>query len=235
MHVIELSDVTLAARGSGNGVHNICFNLSAGEVVSVKADSPDDGHVFLRALATLDTPLSGQYRFAGQILDFSDYRHLLPVKKRIAYVAPDTAMLSNRTIRENLLFMRYYYENSLSINLAESVENLCRRFGIYDKLDLRPAGLNAQDLEISIYVKEMSKMPDLILINSPEDFIGHTQTDLVLEHFQQVVQQGLPVVFLSYDKDFGEAFANRTVWIRQGVFSASAGPTGSPSKVSRKN
>jgi ABC-type ATPase involved in cell division len=223
MHVIELSDVTLAARGSGNGLRKVCFNLSPGEVVSVKTDSPDDGHVFLRALATLDTPLSGQYRFAGQLLDFSDYRHLLPIKKRIAYVAQDAALLSNRTIRENLLFMRYYYENSFSIQLDESVERLCRQFGIYDKLDQRPAGLNLQDLEISIYVKELSKAPELILINSPEDFIGHTKTDLVVEHFQQVVKQGLPVVFLSYDQDFTQAFANRTVTIDRGVFSVPDG------------
>jgi ABC-type ATPase involved in cell division len=225
MHMIELKDYTLAPQGSGNGVRNIYFELSPGDVVAIKTDTPDDGHAFLRALATLDPPLCGQYRFCGRDLDFSDYRHLLPVKKKIAYVAPDTAMLSNRTIRENLLFMRYYFEDSLSIKLDETVEQLCRQFGIYDKLDLRPGGLNPLDLEISIYIKEMSKAPELILINSPEDFIGHTKTELVLEHFQQVVKSGLPVVFLSYDKDFTAAFANRTAKIEQGFFSVAAGPS----------
>jgi ABC-type molybdate transport system ATPase subunit len=222
MHVIELNDFTLAPRGSGNGVRKVCFSMSPGDVVSIRTDSPDDGHAFLRALATLDPPLSGQYRFAGQLLDFSDYRHLLPIKRRIAYVAPDTAMLSNRTIRENLLFMRYYFENSLSIQLDEGVENLCRQFGIYDKLDLRPAGLNPLDLELSVYVKELSKTPELLLINGPEDFIGHTKTDLVLEHFQKVLKEKLPVVFLSYDKDFTGAFANRSITIEKGIFSGSA-------------
>jgi ABC-type lipoprotein export system ATPase subunit len=225
MHVIELNDYTLAPQGSGNGVRNICFSVSPGDVVAIKADTPDDGHAFLRALSTLDPPLSGQYRFCGRDLDFSDYRHLLPIKKKIAYVAPDTTLLSNRTIRENLLFMRNYFENSLTIELDEAVLQLCRLFGIYDKLDLRPGGLNPLDLEIAIYVKEMSKAPELILINSPEDFIGHTKTELVLEHFQQVVKSGLPVVFLSYDKDFTAAFANRTARIEQGVFSVTAGPS----------
>ena len=175
--------------------------------------------MFLRALATLERPDKGVYRFMGKSLDFSDYRKLLPCKKKIGYIASDSALLSNLTIRENLLFMRSYFENSLLLTIDENIAELCRIFDIQDKLDLHPAELNPLDLQSAILIRELTKSPDVVLFEYPEDFIGHTKFNLFVEILKNMLLSKLPVVFISGLKDFIEEFSTKKILITDGYLS----------------
>lgn len=216
MNIIELSDYTLASEGTGNGLNGFYFALSKGDVCSIETNSLDDAHTLLRALATLKNPVKGIYRFMGEEIDFSDYRNLLPYKKKIGYIASDSGMISNRTIRENLLFMRYYFENSLSINLDKNTEGLCRAFDIHDELDMRPAALHHLNLRLAITIREITKSPDMLLLDRPEDFVGHTKFNIFIDNFKKLLATGLAVVILSYDRDFVDTFSNKKILITDG-------------------
>jgi ABC-type lipoprotein export system ATPase subunit len=68
-------------------------------------------------------------------------------------------MISNRTIRENLLLSRFYYENDLSIDMDETMALLCRDAGLSDDLERRPSELNDSELMKTIAIREMGKRP----------------------------------------------------------------------------
>lgn len=216
MQLIELTDYTLSPIGNGNGFEGINFTLSEGDVCAVEADEEEDAIVFLRALATLTMPTSGTYCFRDKYPDLSDYRQLLPIKKKIGYVAPDSAMISNRTVRENLLLMRYYFENSLLIDLDDRTAELCRIFDLEDKLDMRPGALNPLDLQVAIAIRELSKSPEVLLMDRPEDYIGHTHFHQFIKVVENMLSSGVAVAVFSFDKDFIETFANRNVLISNG-------------------
>ena len=107
MHTHELKNYMVFSEGGERRLSIGEFTLSGTDSCCVRSDSSDDARLFLRALATLVYPVQGTYRYKGSVLDFSDYRRLLPLKRKVGYIASDTAMLSNRTIRENLLLRRY--------------------------------------------------------------------------------------------------------------------------------
>jgi ABC-type lipoprotein export system ATPase subunit len=216
MHLIELSNYSLAPTGSGNGLDGFYLVLSKGDIYSIQADLIDDAHNLLRALATLTLPIQGRYLFMGEKLDFSDYRKLLRYKKKIGYIASDSAMISNRTIRENLLLKRNYFENSLSIDLDENTANLCRLFNIEKELDIRPAALNPLDLRLAITIRELTKPPEILLLNRPEDFVGQTKFDLFTDIFKDLLVSEMPVVLLSYHIAFIEQFATKKILITDG-------------------
>ncbi len=216
MKLIELSDYTLSPLGQGNGLNRFYFDLSKGDVCSIQADLPDDAHLFLKAIAMLEHPTDGVYRFMGKKINFLDHRNLLPYKKKIGYIATDTSMISNMSIRENLLLMRYYFENSLSIDIKDNVKNLCVIFDIYDKLDIRPGELRPTELQSAIAIREVTKSPDILLFERPENFIRHTKFDLFAKLFKEMLLSGLPVVFISYDADFVKKFSNRKILISGG-------------------
>ena len=219
MYLIELSDYTLTPSETGNGLNRFYFALSKGDVCSIQSDSSDQARMFLRALATIEHPDKGVYRFMGKSLDFSDYRKLLPYKKKISYIASDSALLSNLTIRENLLFMRSYFENSLLLTMDENIAELCRIFDIQDKLDLHPAELNPLDLQSAILIRELTKSPDVVLFEHPEDFIGHTKFNLFVEILKNMLLSKLPVVFISGLKGFIEEFSTKKILITDGYLS----------------
>jgi ABC-type polar amino acid transport system ATPase subunit len=217
MYLINLVDYTIDSPEEDCGLDKLDFALSLGDAFAIIADSPDRAHMFLKTLAMLVKPVSGAFYFKDKKVDFSDYRNLLPCKKKIGYIASDSAMIGNITVRENLLYMRYYFENSLSLSLDEITKKLCKNFGIYDKLDMRPGSLRSVDLRTAIAIRELTKFPDLLLIERPEDFIGHTNLDLFTEVLRDMVLTQMPIVFISYDRDFIEEFSNKKIFLKDGT------------------
>lgn len=221
-HLIELSDYSLAAVGSGSGIQGFDFALDAGDVCAIESQHPDDAHIFLRALAAMIRPLKGTYAFKGRRCDLRRYQELLACKQQIGYVARDTALISNLTVRQNLLLQRYYHENRLDIDLADDVLGLCEAFDLREKLDRRPSGLNAMEAQAAIVIRELSKKPAVLLLGQPEDFIGHARFELITQIFNQLIAERLPIVFLSFDRRLVQRFANRNVMITDGALTTVA-------------
>jgi ABC-type polar amino acid transport system ATPase subunit len=217
MYLINLVNYTIDFPELDCSFNKLNFALSCGDAFSIIGDSPDQAHMFLKVLAMLVKPVSGDFYFKDKKVDFSDYRNLLPCKKKIGYIASDSAMIGNISIRENLLYTRYYFENSLSLSLDETTKKLCKNFGIYDKLDIRPGRLRNVDLRIAIAIREFVKSPDILLLERPEDFIGHAYFVFFAEVLRDMVLTKMPLVFISYDKDFIEEFSNKKIFLTDGT------------------
>jgi ABC-type lipoprotein export system ATPase subunit len=215
--VVELVAYVLGSPGGGSRLGPFELGLSAGDVCTIEASNPDDGRVLLKALATLVRPLSGSYSFLGQPRDLANHREALSCKQKIGYAARDAALISNLSIRQNLLLMRYFFENALNIALHPEVVDLCRIFGIIDKLDLKPSDLNAMENRAALLIRELAKRPALFLFDQPEDFLGLAGYDALLGIAQQLIDLRTPIVFLSYDPRLATQFGNRSIIIGDGV------------------
>ena len=218
MSLIELSDYTVAPEGSGNGIKECNFSISRGEVCCISTDNPDDARLFLKALTTLVYPLEGIYRYDSKQIDFSDKYNLLAYKKKIGYVGNDSAMVSNRTVRENLLFMRNYFEDSMSIGLDENAMQLCEAFNILGRLDSRPGMLDHLELKIAVTIRELTKSPDILIMERPEDLMvkGHS---VFLDYIKKKFSAGLPAVFISNDRNIKKNISNKKIFIKNGRLS----------------
>ncbi|MCK5509171.1 MAG: hypothetical protein KAI50_11720 [Desulfobacterales bacterium] len=215
MYLINLVDYTIDSLEKNCGFDKLDFVLSMDDAFAINTDSSDRAHMFLKSLAMLVKPVSGDFYFKDKKVDFSDYRNLLSFKKKIGYIASDSAMIGNITVRENLLYSRYYFENSLSLSLDEKAKKLCKNFDIYDKLDMRPGRLRSVDLRIAIAIREIVvKSPDILLLERPEDFIGHANFDLFVEVLRDMVLAKIPLVFISYNKDFIKEFSNKKILLK---------------------
>jgi ABC-type lipoprotein export system ATPase subunit len=212
-----MSDYTLAPHGSGHGINGFYFALSSGEVCAVEAQNPDDANDFLRAVATLSRPIKGTYRYEGKRINLKSYKDMLRCKPKIGYIAPDSALISNLTVRQNILIQRYYFENDLNIDLDERLQTVCHTLGICDKLDKRPADLNSMEIQMAIVIREISKKPQVLLLQRPEDFIGHAKFDVLVEIFNEWIAKQKPVVFITYDRRLIRRFANRKILITNGA------------------
>ncbi len=215
--LIELCDYTIASSGSGCGLPEFYLSVSHGDICAIESNNPDDAHLLLRALATLVKPSGGAYLFDGRTIDLTNYRELLEYKRQIGYIAPDAALLSNLTVRQNLLLSRYYFENNLTIDLSNDVRRLCAAFGITEILEKRAAGLNRLEVQAAIVVREIVKKPKILLLNQPETFIGHTRFDFLMDFFNQWIAERMPVVFLTYDRRLVRRFANRKILMTDGT------------------
>lgn len=217
--IIEITDLALALPGTPRHYGSHRLAVAQGDVIAIVTDPPIDGRHLLRILATLERPDGGEYRFNGKMVDLKDDRQCLAIKRQIGYVATDAVMISNRTIRENLLLTRFYYENDLTIDIDKTVGSLCRGAGLSQKLNRRPAVLSDRELLKAITIREMSKAPAVMLIDRPENFMEITENDGIFNHLKDMVRSGMAVVFVSHNSKM-TGLANRQLTLADGEIRA---------------
>jgi len=171
--LVRLSDYTIEAPGNEDGLRNFNLVFSKGDAFSIVTDSSDDAHHLLRGVAALDAPKSGRFLYKGEEIDFSDYRNLLHYKRNVGYVASDAIFLANRSIHDNLMLMRHYFEDSTRIEMCTEAVELCRVFDLEKRLNLKPHQLDPEEHRLFVIVRELSKNPEILLLEKP----GQTFTD----------------------------------------------------------
>lgn len=214
--LIRLSDYSLEPLGDGNGLKNVNLALSNGEALSLRTDSPDDARLLLRGVATLVAPKTGQFFYKGKELDFSDYRGLLAYKKNVGYITSDATLISNRSMHDNLMLMRYYFEDSTSIQMPEEVVELCRLFKLGKRLDLKPHQLDPEENRLFAIVRELSKNPEILLVERPRDFLRTKSFEALKGVLRTIVRKNLALVFFSTDEVFIKEFSRRPIFIDKG-------------------
>jgi len=214
--LIRLSDYSLEPLGDGNGLKNVNLALSNGEALSIGTDSPDDARLLLRGVATLVAPKRGQFFYKGKELDLSDYRSLLAYKKNVGYIASDATLISNRSMHDNLMLMRYYFEDSTSIQMPEEVVELCRVFKLAKRLDLKPHQLDPEENRLFVIVRELSKNPEILLVERPRDFLRTKGFEALKGVLRNIVRKNLALVFFSTDEVFIKEFSRRPIFIDKG-------------------
>lgn len=214
--LIRLSEYTLEPLGDGNGLKNFNLVLSKEEAFSIGTDSPDDAHLLLRGVATLEPPKGGQFFYKGRELDFSDYRNLLTYKKKVGYVASDATLITNRSAHDNLMLMTYYLEDSTSIEMSDEVIELCRLFDIEKTLHLKPYQLDPEKYRLVVIVRELSKNPEILLLGRPRDFLRKNSFEVLKEVLKNLVRKDLALIFFSVDEAFTKEFSDRQILIDKG-------------------
>lgn len=214
--LIRLADYTLEALGDGSALRNFNLVFSKGDAFSIVTDSPDDAHHLLRGIATLEPPQSGRFLYKGEEIDFSDYRNLLPYKRKIGYIASDATLVTNRSIRDNLMLMRYYFEDSTSVEIPQELMELCAIFELDGSLDLRPHQLDPEEHRLCVIVRELSKNPEIVLVERPRVFLRTKFFEALKEILRDLMRKDLVLVFSETDKAFTSEFSNRIIAIHQG-------------------
>lgn len=213
--IIDITDLVIATPSAPTQHVSHRIAVAPGDVTAIVADPQENGGHLLRILATLERPERGTYRFNGEIVDLKDYRQCLAVKRQIGYVASDGAMISNRTIRENLLLTRFYRENDLTIDIDNTMAALCRDAGLFQKLNRRPSVLSDGELLKAIVIREMGKWPKVMLIDRPENFMALDENDGIFSHLKNMVRSGTAVVFFSHSHTM-TGLANRQLTMAGG-------------------
>lgn len=223
MSIIELSDYCLPPYGLGSGLKSCFFKAEKSQVWKIESDNINDAHLFLRGLASLSYPDRGSYLFSGVKLDFSDYRKLLVAKKKIGYLASETTLISNRTIRENLSLHKVYFDNNLSPEFNKRTQKMCNLFEISKVLDVRPGNLKMPDIKKTILVRELLKKPEIILLEYPEEFSGYNSMEALVATLKNLIHSGSTMVYLSHNNDFIKAFFHKKISITKGTLKTISG------------
>jgi len=216
LKLIEMTNYSLAPIGRGKGLRNFSCTIFEGDVLYIEGDRFDDVHLFIRALAVLEKPIEGVFYYRGQVLDFSDYRKLLPYRRKVGFISADSTLLSNRTIGENIMWQRYYMEGRKSLEVPDDIMDFCRVLGIEDKLDLRPSQVFRDEVRAAIIIRELTKGAEILLMEQARDTLSRIHYESAVQLMKECLSRKITAVFSFGDEAFIREAATKKVRIIEG-------------------
>ncbi len=149
------------------------FTLNAGDRVSITGSSGSGKSVFLRALALLDAPTSGQVLWNGQPIGNAEIPHY---RCHISYLSQRPALLEG-TVEDNLRFpFSLKTSRKRSFDLAAVTTLLGHSGKAPDFLAKNAADLSGGESQVVSLIRTLQLNPEVLLLDEPTAALDPTSS-----------------------------------------------------------
>ncbi len=202
--IVSFSDVC-----SREGIRNLDLNLDLKGTTLLYDPSERLSSAILNAMVGLDEILQGEIRIEGALLE--DFLNAGPQIRSFGYIFDEGIMLSNLSLKENLLLpLRWLDPNLNEVETVERIHELLRIFDLELDLNQRPVVYRAGDLKLLSYVRTMMTEPKVLLIDDPYYILNKRERSILLQVMQDLKKR-FCMLISSNDDDFLSGFAEQVV------------------------
>jgi len=194
---------------SREGIRNLDLSLDLGGTTLLYDPSEKLSRSILNAIVGLDEILQGEIRIEGALLD--DFLSASPQIRNFGYVFDEGIMLSNLSLKENLLLpLRWLDPNLNEVETVERILALMRDFSLELDLNQRPVVYRAGELKLLSYVRTLMIDPKVLLIDDPYYILNKRERSILLQVLQDL-KKHFCMLISSNDDDFLTGFADQVV------------------------
>jgi molybdate transport system ATP-binding protein len=169
----------------------------------------------LGVLSGLVRPQQGRVQVGNEILfDSATGIDVPPHRRRIGLVFQDALLLPHLTVRQNLLYGRWFARDRAQV---VALDEVCDLLGISGLLGRRPAGLSGGERQRVAIGRALLSRPRLLLFDEPFASLDHARRMEVLPYILRLHERtGIPFVYVSHAIDEVARLADQVVVLEQG-------------------
>jgi len=173
----------------------------------------------LNAIAGLLRPERGRIVFDGRImLDTDGDVFVPPYRRRMGYVFQDGRLFPHLTVRQNLLFGRFFAgRRAARRDPAITLDRVVGLLGIEHILARRPVNLSGGERQRVAIGRALLSEPCMLLMDEPLAALdGARKAEIlsVLERLRDVAR--VPILYVSHDVAEGSRIANNVIVLENG-------------------
>ncbi len=170
-------------------LHDLDFELTAGENVAIVGPSGSGKSTLLHILGTLDTPSSGSVLFDGENPFTMDEQTLADFRnKNIGFIFQEHHLLPQLSVFENILVPTLASGKPTAADI-ERAEELIERVGLTDRSHHRPAELSGGERERVAVARALINKPMLLLADEPTGNLDHENARQIGELLLDIQRQ----------------------------------------------
>ncbi len=230
---LELDQVS-RTYGSGRtevvALDRVSLCVAPGEMVSVMGSSGSGKSTLLTLAGGLDVPTSGRVSVEGVDLATLDPRGLARLRRRqVGYVFQDLNLLPALTAAENVSLPLELDGARLGAARDQALAALAD-VGLAELAERFPDDLSGGEQQRVAIARAMVGNRSLLLADEPTGALDTLTGESVLRLLRRHCESGGSVVLVTHEAGHA-AWADRVVFLRDGIMVAQAGPAAGPEQL----
>jgi molybdate transport system ATP-binding protein len=201
----------------GDFTIDIAFRTDSG-ATALFGPSGSGKTTVLHAIAGLLRPERGRIVFDGRVmLDTASSVFVQPYRREVGYVFQDARLFPHLTVRQNLLFGRFFAHRQRRRNGGMTLENVVGLLGIDHILSRRPVNLSGGERQRVAIGRALLAEPCMLLMDEPLaalDAARKAEILPVLERLRDVSR--VPILYVSHDVSEVSRIANNVIMMENG-------------------
>jgi molybdate transport system ATP-binding protein len=201
----------------GDFTIDIAFRTDSG-ATALFGPSGSGKTTVLHAIAGLLRPERGRIVLDGRVmLDTASSVFVQPYRREVGYVFQDARLFPHLTVRQNLLFGRFFAHRQRRRNGGMTLENVVGLLGIDHILSRRPVNLSGGERQRVAIGRALLAEPCMLLMDEPLaalDAARKAEILPVLERLRDVSR--VPILYVSHDVSEVSRIANNVIVMENG-------------------
>jgi polar amino acid transport system ATP-binding protein len=202
--------------GTLHVLRGVDLAVARGEVVVIIGPSGSGKSTFLRCLNRLEEPSRGRIFLEGT--DITRPKVDLPrVRRQIGMVFQHFNLFPHRTALENVMEGPSTVLRMSRADARARAQALLDKVGLADKLDVKPSALSGGQQQRVAIARALAMDPKVMLFDEVTSALDPELVGEVLTVMKRLADEGMTMLVVTHEMQFGEKVADRVVMFDEGV------------------
>ena len=197
---------------------DVSLTIRRDTFVNIVGKSGSGKSTLLKVMSGLQIPDSGVVELFGRNIMDLDYDGMLPFRKRMGFAFQDAALLSNLSIKENLLLpLSFYNKRMPKHEKEEKIENMLAKIFMSNSINLRPAQLSIGEKKLISIARAMIIEPAILFLDEPIVYMDATMAKSMINLIKEYSnKEETTVICVANSKNIITELADNLILIDNG-------------------
>jgi phosphonate transport system ATP-binding protein len=223
--MLSIENLTKRYPTGDLALDGVSLSVEEGQVVALIGPSGAGKSTLIRCINRLVEPTSGRVLLKERNITALGARELRRMRRRMAMIFQEYALVERLTVMENVLsgrlgyvgfwrsFLRRYPQKDV-----EEAFRLLARLGLDDMVDKRADALSGGQRQRVGIARALIQDPEILLIDEPTASLDPKTSRQIMRLILQLCRErGLAAVINMHDVPLATMFVERIVGLRQGI------------------
>ncbi len=206
--IIELQDVSVFQKNV-LVLSNVTFNIQRGQFCYLIGRTGSGKSSLLKILYADLPVVDGFARVAGTDLHHLREKEIPYLRRKIGIVFQDFQLLSDRSIKENLVFVMKATGWRDKIAMEERMEDVLEKVGLRTKGFKMPHQLSGGEQQRVVIARALINDPDVILADEPTGNLDPETSEGIMDLMFEISTTGRTIIMATHDYTLFSKFPAR--------------------------